>query len=125
MNQAEATELKKLIDSFVVEEGEPTPVVEVIDGEVEKPKVELTEEELNKLFRRSIPEGFKLADADAVRGQTTGDKVFLRFNGEKRWVPDLETLEKLGFNLADVKNLTDEEVKELKEGFGLFSAKLW
>lgn len=135
MLRKEAEELKKLIDSFVVDEPEAAPLPEVEEGEVipevepvetvEPEPVELTESEIKKMFRQMVPEGFDPAKVEVVRSSKTGDRVFLKFGGERRWIPDLETLEKLGYNLGDVKNVPDEEMATLREGFGLLSVKLW
>jgi len=132
MKKLEAEELKKLIDSFVEEDSPPKgtgklPGLE--EGEVIAPPIEpvkeLTEEEIKKMFRGSVPEGFDQTKAEAVRSPLTGDRVFLKFGEERRWIPDTETLDKLGITMGDVKNITDDEMRALKEGFGLFSAKLW
>ena len=127
MLRQEADELKKLIDSFVVEV-EVEPLKEVEEGEIvpeAKEPVELTEEQLKKAFRNQVPEDFNPSKVEMVRSPMTGDRVFLKYEDERRWVPDLETLEAFGFNLGDVKELKDDELRELKEGFGLLSKKLW
>ncbi len=129
MKKEEAEQFKKLIDSFIdsfVEIGEGEAVLPVpSDDENPKEKVEFSEADLKKLFRNLVPEGFDLEKAEAIRSPKTLDRVFLKFDNEKRWIPDPETLEKLGFTLADVKEIPDEEMKNIKEGFGLFSVKLW
>lgn len=123
MKKEEAKLLKELIDSFPLdEETLQTPQPEPSEP---KEKVEITKEELNKLFRGLLPEGFDLSKSEPVRSPISGDKVFLRFDGERRWIPDLDTLEKLGWDLGDVKEITDEEIKKLKDGFALLSVKLW
>lgn len=123
MKKEEAKLLKELIDSFPPDEETPqTPQPEPSEP---KEKVEITKEELNKLFRGLLPEGFDLSKSEPVRSPISGDKVFLRFDGERRWIPDLDTLEKLGWDLGDVKEITDEEIKKLKDGFALLSVKLW
>jgi hypothetical protein len=129
MLRSEAEELKKLIDSFVVEV-EAEPLAEVEEGEVVeelevKEPVELTEDQLKKAFRHQVPTDFDPSKVEMVRSPMTGDRVFLKYDNERRWVPDLETLEAFGFELGDVKDVTDDELRELKEGFGLLSKKLW
>jgi hypothetical protein len=108
--------INTLVDDAVIEEAQI----------VEEPKeVGLSEEETNKLFRRSVPEGFSWENARPARAAITGDRVFLIFGEERRWIPDLETLQKMGWDLGDVENIPDDEIRKLKEGFGLFSCKLW
>jgi hypothetical protein len=122
----EASELKNLIDSFTVSEEPVMPEIE--EGEVipeEKPPVELTEAEVKKMFRQMVPEGFTPEGVEVVRSPKTGDRVFMKFGNERRWIPDLETLQKLGYQLKDVKDIPDDEMAVLKEGFGLLSTKLW
>jgi len=133
MLRKEADELVKLIESFVEVEPSQAPVQapelgEIEEGEVvpeEVAPVELTEDQLKKAFRHQVPEDFDPAKVEMVRSPMTGDRVFLKYEDERRWVPDLETLEAFGFNLSDVKDLKDEELRELKEGFGLLSKRLW
>lgn len=122
MKKQEAEELKKIIDSFVESEKGINSVVE--ETEI-KPEIVLTEEELNKLFRREVPEGFNLKETKIVRSKSTGDRVFLIFREKKYWIPDIETLEKIGFNLGDVEEVSDEEIKKYSEGYAFFSVKLW
>jgi hypothetical protein len=131
MLRNEAEELKKLIDSFVVEV-EAEPLTEVEEGEVVpedvvevKEPVELTEQQLKQAFRHQVPENFDPKKVEMVRSPMTGDRVFLKYEDERRWIPDLETLEAFGFNLSDVKEKKDDEMRALKEGFGLLSKKLW
>jgi hypothetical protein len=131
MLRSEADELIKVINSFVVEV-EAEPLTEVDEGgavtlmvdESSEP-VELTEEELRKAFRHQVPENFDPSKVEMVRSPMTGDRVFLKYVNERRWIPDLETLEAFGFTLEDVKEIKDDELRELKEGFGLLSKRLW
>lgn len=120
MKKSEAEEIKKLIDSFVEEEATYEEVTEV-----KKEPITFTEDELQKLFRKDVPAGFDLSKAEVINGKATGDRVFLKFGNERRHIPDPETLERLGFTFADVKQASDEEMREMKEGFGLLSVKLW
>ena len=125
MNQREADELKKLIDSFV--EDKPQKVDEGKEDfePEEKKEVLLTAEEEKQLFRNMIPDNFNWEEVTLIRSPLTQDRVFLKFGGERRWIPDLETLEKMGFTLNDVENIEDDEMRKLKEGLGLLSEKLW
>ena len=120
MNIKEAEELKKLIDSFTGLEAPPESVVEPA-----KEPVAITKDEENQLFRSMVPEGFDWKDAKPVRSPLTQDRVFLQFGKERRWIPDLETLQRIGYGLADVQDIDDEQMRELKEGFGLLSVKIW
>ena len=122
MNRKEANEVITLINTFVDDYDEN------VSSETEalkEPKVELTKEELKKLFRNKVPEGFSFDKADLVRNSTTGDKVWLRFNETKRWIPDLPTLEKMGYGLSDVKEISDEDIKGLKEEQSIFPKRIW
>lgn len=137
MLREEADELIKVINSFVEPvtgmTGTPgpelvEPMPEVGEGEViseDKAPVELTETELRKAFRNQVPEGFDPAKVEMVRSPKTGDRVFLKYEDERRWVPDLPTLEAFGFGLEDVKEIKDEELEALKEGYGILTKKLW
>ncbi len=127
MNRNEADELKKLIDSFVTVDEIMTGETITITGLSEEPKPvkRPTEEELKKMFRGNVPEGFSFDTARVIRFPLSGDRVFLEFGGEKRWIPDPETLDRLGFKIEDAVEITDEEAKDLKEGYQLFPAKLW
>jgi hypothetical protein len=144
MLRKEADELKKLIDSFVEESSTTTTnsnvesvkyvdeLPEISEGEVIPPEIDpipqpkqITELELKKMFRNQVPENFDPNKVELVRSPMTGDRVFMKYDGTRRWMPDPETMEKLGFTMGDVRETTDEEVKELTEKFGLLSAKLW
>ena len=114
--------INTMIDENGIEEGE---IIEESAPPESVPTVELTEEQIKKLFRNQVPENFDISKIGAVRSPMTGDRVFLKYGDEKRWVPDLDTLERLGITLADVKDITDSEMREIKEGFGLLSSKLW
>lgn len=46
----------------------------------------------------------------AVRSPSTQDKVYLIRDGKKHWIKNPETLNKLGFNFHNVKNITNEEM---------------
>jgi hypothetical protein len=121
MKKEEADQLKKLIDSFTESSAE---VVEEAP-QVDEPRKAITEDELKLAFRNDVPEGFTVGKADVVRSSITGDRVFLRFDGERRWIPDLDTLTAFGWDLGDVQDIAEEEMKELKEGFGLLQSSLW
>jgi hypothetical protein len=122
MNLEEADILKKMIDSLV--EGKEVEVIEEIT-ETKTEQSALSEEETKKLFRQSVPEDFNWKEAEPVRSPITGDRVFLKFRNEKRWVPDLQTLEKMGFDLSDVKDLTDDEMRIIPEKMGLLTVERW
>jgi len=136
MKRSEVEKIVNLLNDMIEEDGiEDFPVgscensiikeaiharnVEIAD------KIELTDDQIKKLFRNQVPENFDISKVGAVRSPMTGDRVFLKYENEKRWIPDLETLERLGMTLADVKDITDAEMREIKEGFGLLSSKLW
>jgi len=133
MNLEEADILKKMIDSLVegkevevVEEPEIVSAPDDIKGDAfDMPETEISEEETKKLFRQSVPEDFNWKEAEPVRSPITGDRVFLKFRNEKRWVPDLQTLEKMGFDLSDVKDLTDDEMRTIPEKMGLLTVERW
>jgi len=127
MNIREAGELKKLIDSFVESPCETAILKEAekLKEEPAKEPVAITKDEENQLFRSMVPEGFDWKDAKPVRSPLTQDRVFLQFGKERRWIPDLETLQRIGYGLADVQDIDDEQMRELKEGFGLLSVKIW
>jgi hypothetical protein len=120
MKQTEADELKKLIDSFV-----EFDIQEVKVEEVTKEPIELSPENLMALFRNEIPEGFDINNAKFIRSPKSGDRGFLVHGEERRWIPDLETLEAIGYGLDDIKDVTDEELDRYKERFGLLTSKLW
>lgn len=127
MKSQEAEELKRLIDSFVEDDTQPVPPEELGEEMLQDiiTAFDLSGDEQNKLFRGDVP-----SDGDYeyrfVRSGMMGDRVFMEINGnERRWVPDLETLERLGGHLNEVVDITDEEMAELKEGFGLLSVKRW
>lgn len=124
----EADELKRLIDSMTAPEvvGDAVDLPEIAEGEtITEAPVEITEAEIKKMFRGQVPEGFNPAGVELVRSPKTGDRVFMKYGEERRWIPDPDTIEKLGYTMGDIKEITDDEMAELKEGFGLLSAKLW
>lgn len=122
MKVEEAEVLKKMIDSLV--EGKDVEIVEET-AETTTEQSALSEEETIKLLRQNVPEDFNWKEAEVVRSPITGDRVFLRFRNEKRWVPDLQTLEKMGFDLSDVKDLTDYEMRRIPEKMGLLTVERW
>ena len=127
LTRKEADDLIKVVNSFVGSEVQEVRVEKVEEGEPveQESKPELTEEETKKLFRGQVPETFDFSEASFVRAGSTGDKVWLKFKETKRWVPDLETLEKIGYGLDDVEEVKDEELRALKEEFSLYPARLW
>ena len=133
MDLEEAEVLKKMIDSLVegkdvevIEEAEIVSAPDDIKGDAfDMPEKELSTEETKKLFRQSVPEDFNWKEAEVVRSPITGDRVFLRFRNEKRWIPDLQTLEKMGFDLSDVKDITDDEMRIIPEKMGLLTVERW
>lgn len=126
MKREEIEKLVNFINTMIDEDGITEPQLsEIEEGEVIKELPDLTPEQLKKLFRNQVPENFDISRISAVRSPMTGDRVFLKYGDEKRWIPDLGTLERLGMNLGDVKDMTDEEMRGIKEGFGLLSSKLW
>lgn len=51
-----------------------------------------------------------------VRTMSTGDKVYLIENGQRMWIRNPETLNKLGFTLGDEKTISYEELMTYKDG---------
>jgi len=128
MKPDEMKQLVSLINTFEVEEDVVGDAVDlpIIEGElVEEEKSFIDEAKTKKMFRGNTPEGFDWNEADVVRSPATGDRVFLKYGNEKRWIPDLETLTAIGWDLGMVKGITDDEMKELKEGYGILASRLW
>ena len=123
MKADEARELVNLINAMIEENSEVIEEAEVVEEPVEK--VYPDEAKTKKMFRGQIPEGFDWAEASVVRSPMTGDRVFLKYGDEKRWIPDLETLTAIGWDLGGVEGIEDEQMKGLKEAYGVLAARLW
>jgi hypothetical protein len=121
MTQEEVQRIVDLLNTMIDEEA----TEEVTEAEVVKEFVYPDEEKTKKMFRNQVPEEFKWEEVEVVRSPITGDRVFMLFNGEKRWIPDLGTLEAMGWELSDVKNISDDEMRTLSEKYGILASRLW
>jgi len=129
MKRSEVEQIVSLLNSMIDETGlEIDEVITPATMDVLEESyawVEPDENKTKKMFRQAVPEGFDWAKVEVVRSPITGDRVFMKFGDEKRWIPDLETLEAMGHDLGTVKDISDEDMRGLKEKYGLLSAKLW
>lgn len=51
-----------------------------------------------------------------VRTLSTGDKVYLIENGQRMWIRNPETLNKLGFSMGEEKTISYEDLMKYKDG---------
>ena len=109
MSTLDVDGLRKAIDDVITRWAAGAP------DEIASPTNEITEVK----DPRVLPEGKR-----AVRTKNTGDRVYLLDDDKKtrRWVTTPEILTALGFEGADVIEVTDEEMMKYQMGPAIFKA---
>lgn len=104
MNQDPIQELKEKLIAVIEDWGDR--FIQEVDITSEIP-VEPLEAEIVSEEKRVLPEGKR-----AVRASSTGDRVYYIDEEKKtrQWVTNPDVLKKLGFELSDVAEVTEEEL---------------